>query len=148
MIRSRLAILVLVGLTAAACSAGASVSAPASSAPSGADQGTRVSVTLTDALRMEPAEIVVPVGEVTFVVTNTGAIEHEFLVGDEATQAEHESEMASMPSMGALENGISVKPGETGELTMTFDAPGTSIAGCHVPGHYGGGMKATIIIGS
>jgi uncharacterized cupredoxin-like copper-binding protein len=45
-------------------------------------------------------------------------------------------------------NGIALKPGETKELTVTFDSPGMVIAGCHEPGHYGGGMKATIEIGS
>ena len=30
---------------------------------------------------------------VTFVVTNTGAIDHEFYLGDEDAQAEHEQEM-------------------------------------------------------
>jgi hypothetical protein len=53
-----------------------------------ADQAgaVRVAVTLTDALRIEPAEMTVPVGvPVTFVVTNAGVIPHEFVVGDEAT---------------------------------------------------------------
>ena len=42
--------------------------------------------------------------------------------------------------------GISVMPGETKELTHTFDAAGQTLAGCHVAGHYGGGMKATITV--
>jgi uncharacterized cupredoxin-like copper-binding protein len=39
-----------------------------------------------------------------------------------------------------------VKPGETKELTNTFAEAGKTLAGCHVAGHYGGGMKATISV--
>ena len=149
----RLAAFVLVLLLVGACSAGAS-STPstspsfASSQPSGT--ATRLEVKLTDALKVEPAEVMVPVGRaVTFVVTNAGAIAHEFFVGDEAAQAAHEKEMSSMGGMGHEDaNGIALKPGETRELTITFAAPGKIIAGCHEPGHYAGGMKATIEIGS
>ncbi len=42
--------------------------------------------------------------------------------------------------------GIAVKPGETKELTYTFAEAGEALAGCHVIGHYGGGMKAEITI--
>jgi uncharacterized cupredoxin-like copper-binding protein len=87
---------------------------------------------------------------VTFVVTNAGALEHEFYVGDEAAQAAHEKEMSSMGGMGMSEdgpNGVGVKAGETKELTMTFTTPGSTITGCHVTGHYASGMKATITIG-
>jgi uncharacterized cupredoxin-like copper-binding protein len=105
-------------------------------------------VTLTDTLRIEPAAMTVPAGApITFVVTNTGAIDHEFTVGDEEVQDEHEQEMIDMggtPMNHDLENSITVAPGETKELVYTFDAPGTSLAGCHVPGHYPAGMKATI----
>jgi uncharacterized cupredoxin-like copper-binding protein len=45
------------------------------------------------------------------------------------------------------ENAVGVEPGMTKELTMTFAEPGTTLAGCHVAGHYGAGMKATITIG-
>ena len=136
--------LVLAALVAGACGGAA-----ASPAPPATDTAANVvEVRLTDALRIEPDPIVVPAGvPVTFRVTNTGAAEHEFYVGDEAAQAEHEQQMAE-PGMGHDDpNGIEVAPGATGELTMTFDAPGQTLAGCHVPGHYPGGMKATITIG-
>ncbi len=35
-------------------------------------------------------------------------------------------------------NAIGVEPGQTKELTFTFDEPGTTLAGCHVVGHYAG----------
>ena len=91
----------------------------------------------------------VPAGEpVTFVVTNTGSIDHEFFLGDEAAQAEHEQEMQAGGMAHDEPMGIGVEPGETKELTVTFPEAGTILAGCHVAGHYAGGMKANVEIGS
>jgi uncharacterized cupredoxin-like copper-binding protein len=107
-----------------------------------------VEVNLTDALKIEPASMTVPAGvPVTFVVTNSGATDHEFYLGNEEAQAAHEKEMVEMGGMAHDEpEGIAVKPGETKELTYTFAEAGQTLAGCHVVGHYGGGMKATITV--
>ncbi len=57
----------------------------------------RIAVMLTDAFRIEPCSMTLTAGvPVTFVVTNAGAIAHEFFVGDEAAQAAHAEEMLSM----------------------------------------------------
>ena len=120
---------------------------PAASTPPTA-ASNRVTVSLTDAMRIEPEQMTVPAGQpITFVVTNTGAVDHEFTVGDEEVQDAHEQEMLDMPGMAHDEdNSIIVPPGETKELVYTFDAAGSSLAGCHIPGHYPAGMKATITI--
>ena len=155
--RRSLLLLVSVAILVAACSTGAGATAPAapassvpsaSSAPSDSTAATRVEVNLTDALKIEPASMTVPAGvPVTFVVTNSGATDHEFYLGDEEAQALHEKEMAEMGGMAHDEpEGIAVKPGETKELTYTFGEAGQTLAGCHVAGHYGGGMKATITV--
>ena len=114
----------------------------------GGAAASQVDVTLTDALRIEPASMQVAVGEpVTFVVTNAGVLPHEFVVGDEAVQQEHETTMQGMGSMTHDEpNAIGLEPGETKELTMTFSEPGETLAGCHIPGHYPAGMWATITV--
>jgi uncharacterized cupredoxin-like copper-binding protein len=144
-------VLVAVGVLLAACTGGGAGSTPsaepsASSAPSGS-AATRIEVTLTDALKIEPATMSVPaVVPVTFVVTNSGATEHELYVGDEAAQADHEQEMQAGGMMHDDPNGISLAAGETKELTHTFDEAGETLAGCHVAGHYPGGMKATITV--
>lgn len=153
--RVGLALAGLLALALAACSTGPAASPADGASPSGATgadaspsaAATRVEVSLTDALRIEPAEITVPAGvPVTFVVTNTGATLHEFILGDEAEQQAHEEEMAGGHDMGGEENGAEVPPGETKELVHTFETPGTTLAGCHVAGHYGAGMRATITI--
>ena len=120
-----------------------------SATPTASPGAQRIEVELTDALTMEPAQMTVPRGvPVTFVVTNSGAIDHEFYLGDEQMQAEHAQEMADMGGMMAHdeENGIAVDPGETKELTYTFATAGEWLAGCHVNGHYDAGMLATITI--
>jgi uncharacterized cupredoxin-like copper-binding protein len=148
----RLAPLAAVAVLAAACSGAAATPAPAVStpAPSAAAEPVRVEVKLLDALRIELASTTVPAGvPVTFVVTNTGTVLHEFVLGDEAEQAAHDEEMAEQGGMSMPEDeemAIGVEPGKTKELTVTFEKPGTTLAGCHVVGHYAGGMKATITI--
>jgi uncharacterized cupredoxin-like copper-binding protein len=152
---TRLATLTAVAVLVAACGGGGSTAAPLASLPPAATpsesaeataQATRIEVTLSDALRIEPAAMSVPAGvPVTFVVTNTGTIAHEFVLGDEAAQAEHETEMAGSMGLGPDEEmAIGVDPGMTKELTVTFDSPASLFAGCHVAGHYAGGMKATV----
>ncbi|MBF8290820.1 MAG: putative copper-binding protein [Chloroflexi bacterium] len=136
-------------LVVAACSGGAAPSAPTpteSAAPTGP---VRVEIKLTDGFRIEPSDVSVPVGvPVTFVVTNSGAIDHEFYVGDQAAQDAHAQEMQTMGGMAHDEAmGISLKPGQTKELTITFQSAGALLAGCHVSGHYAAGMKSTITVG-
>lgn len=104
---------------------------------------------MTDALRFDPDEISVEAGEtVTFQVTNDGELIHEFLIGDEAAQAEFEEEMAAGDRMEHdSDAGVSVEPGQTETFEYTFGEAGEKLlAGCHEPGHYGGGMVATIIV--
>jgi uncharacterized cupredoxin-like copper-binding protein len=148
------ALLTAVAVLIGACSSGTGGTVPSTSptsappAPSSA-AATRIEVQLSDALQIKPATMAVPAGvPVTFVVTNTGATDHEFFLGDEEAQAEHEQEMLDMGGMSHDEAmGIGLGPGETKELTVTL-AKGTILAGCHVAGHYPGGMKATVEVGS
>jgi uncharacterized cupredoxin-like copper-binding protein len=152
---SRLVLAPAVTLLIAACSSGTGSSgAPtgasfgvASAVPSASQAEIRVEVTLTDSSTIQLASTTVPVGvPVTFVVTNAGAIVHEFLLGDEEAQAEHEQEMLAGGMAHDEPNGIAVEPGETKELTFTFEEPGETLAGCHEPGHYAAGMKVAITV--
>jgi uncharacterized cupredoxin-like copper-binding protein len=149
----RFPVILATGLLVVACSAGGSGSsaapsiAPTSAGSSAPSAATRIEVKLLDALRIEPAAMTVPMGvPVTFVVTNAGSAEHEFYLGDDAAQAAHEQEMMSGGMAHGDQAGIALKPGETKELTHTFAKAGETLAGCHVIGHYGGGMKAAITV--
>ena len=135
--------------------------------------GTPVRVVMNDRFRYRPSSIVVRAGRrVTFAVTNAGKLPHEFILGDRATQLDHERQMQAMPVGGehmhmdahthgttdhamadhamadhaADGAGLTVPPGQTRRLTRTFHDPGVVLYGCHVLGHWAAGMKGTIAV--
>ena len=151
--RYRLPLIAAIAVALAACSGGSTStpttapSAATASPGAGGSSATAVEVTvkLTDALKMEPASISVKAGvPVRFVVTNSGATDHEFFLGDEAAQMGHGQEMSAMPGMNDGHAGIGLKAGETKTLEYTFAKAGSYLAGCHIGGHYAAGMMATI----
>jgi uncharacterized cupredoxin-like copper-binding protein len=113
-----------------------------------ADADRTVEIIASDDLTFDPAEVAVSPGEViTFRVTNDGQIPHDFVLGDEAAQDEHEEEMAEMEDMEHDEpNTLSVAVGETKELTWKFGEDATEIYGCHQPGHSDGGMLGHVTV--
>ena len=114
-----------------------------------AQDARTIEVTMTDQLAFEPNDFTVAPGEtVRFVVTNTGESVHEFLIGDEAAQAEFEAEMSGGEEMDHdTSSGVSVDPEQTETFDYTFGETDEAIfAGCHEPGHYEGGMVATITV--
>lgn len=120
-----------------------------------ADDGTLVvEIEMVD-VAFAPTAITVPAGEpVRFVFHNTGTAVHEAVIGDEHVQSEHEEAMQAGEGHGDAHGdehhgaipSISLDPGEQGELVHTFDAAGTTLIGCHVPGHYAAGMVVEVQI--
>lgn len=126
------------------------------------DSGSRtIEITMVD-IAFEPTTVTVPAGEaITFVFVNDGAVVHEAVFGNEAVQEDHEAEMAEMGGMemddsdmdgsndgdGAHSEdvpSISLEPGATGEIEVTFDTGDEMIIGCHVPGHWAAGMRVDV----
>ena len=108
-----------------------------------------IEIEATDDLSFEPDQVDVAVGEtVTFRITNTGVLPHDFTLGDAATQDEHDEEMSDMPEGSAHDepNAVTMAAGETKEMTWIFTEAGTVLMGCHIPGHYAGGMRGEITI--
>lgn len=117
--------------------------------PAAAEDADRViEIATSDSLAFEPNEITVSTGEtVTFRLINEGNLVHDFTLGDQAAQDEHEAEMEEMPGMAHDEpNVANIPAGETAELTWTFGDAGTVLVGCHQPGHYDAGMTARITV--
>jgi uncharacterized cupredoxin-like copper-binding protein len=121
--------------------------------------GAPVRVVMNDRFRYRPAAIMVRAGRrVTFDVTNAGRLPHEFILGDRATQLDHERQMQGGPPADGHGHGhaghatagasgaLTVPPGQTRRLTWTFDEPGIVLYGCHVLGHWAAGMKGTIVV--
>jgi len=129
----------------------ATTGAGAAGAPGDPAKATRtIDVRAGDDLRFQPDAVSAKVGEtITFNVPNGGKLEHEFTLGDAAAQTQHEKEMKSTSggqmSM-AQPNSVDVPAGATKQLTWTFTAPGSTLYGCHEPGHYAAGMKGTVTV--
>lgn len=146
-----------------------------SDSDSGSGEGPRtIEITMND-IAFEPTAVTVSEGEtITFVFTNDGAIRHEAVFGDTAVQEEHEAEMAAgdmdMDSDSDMDESdeaghdeaadgeaaeddhdesvpsISLEPGATGELEVTFDDDHEMIIGCHEPGHWAAGMRVDVTV--
>lgn len=112
------------------------------------------------AVRYEPRTITVTVGQpVVLRITNTSTIDHEALLGDERVQKARAAEMKDAEAMGhdmaSHDTTKKAKPGEgfttvapkkTAEIRTTFTKVGRTILGCHLRGHYEGGMRLTVIV--
>lgn len=118
--------------------------------PMDASTASRViEITANDDFTFDPSGVTVTAGEtVTFRVTNTGAIPHDFTLGDTEMQEEHEAEMAEMGAGMAHDepNVFSLQPGDTKEMTWHLTEPGEIIFGCHQVGHYAAGMLGTLTV--
>ncbi len=121
------------------------------SSASAGDDARTVEIDMADNA-FEPDAIDVTEGEtVRFVFTNTGNVAHDAFVGDQAAQDGHAMDMreAEDDDHGGGHGGgnsaaVTVEPGDTGELTHTFDETGSLEIGCHQPGHYESGMKLAL----
>jgi uncharacterized cupredoxin-like copper-binding protein len=109
-----------------------------------------IKVVQLDSLRFEPDDISISAGEtVRFQIFNQGHLPHEFVIGDKEFQDEHERLMAEMGDemLADSPNGVNVEPSAQQSLTWTFTKVGTVLFGCHVSGHYSGGMVGRVQVG-
>lgn len=101
-----------------------------------------------------PESIEIEAGEPTILrFTNRGAVEHEAMIGDSHMQEEF---AASDDHGNHGDDGgdghhgdtmaVTVAAGETADLEVVVDEPGTWYVGCHLPGHYDAGMEAPLTI--
>lgn len=144
----RFSLLAPIGVTLllSACATGGGTDGRGS--PTAASSARTVTATLSDDMTVDLSEVAFSVGEtVTFEVTNTGNVRHELFLGDAHAQAHHAEEMTQMGGMSHDEaDGVAVEPGATKSLEYTFDQAGEILAACHEPGHYEGGMVATLTV--
>jgi uncharacterized cupredoxin-like copper-binding protein len=72
------------------------------------------------------SKLTVPKGAVTFKVTNSGAIVHDFKIGTKKTK--------------------NLSPGQSQTITVTFAKPGKYAFLCTVTGHAAAGMKGMLTV--
>jgi uncharacterized cupredoxin-like copper-binding protein len=97
--------------------------------------------------RFSTGEVRVRPGEtVRFVLRNTDPIPHELIIGDQAVQDLHEAGTES--HHGDRPGEASVAPGATAATTYRFGPAGDRLLfGCHLPGHWGYGMRGELRVG-
>ena len=95
--------------------------------------------------RYEPAAVTVPVGRpVTFVITNTDPIDHEWIVGDAALHERHRT--GTEPVHNARPTEVSIPALSERRTTITFASTGPLQYICHLPGHEAYGMLGTLTV--
>ncbi len=121
--------------------------------PGHAEDATRtVSVTMKETVRgdmvFEPGSIDVRHGEtIRFTITNSGALDHEFVMDTQANVIEHKTLMQRFPEMIHEEaNAIRLEPGQSHDLIWTFSNIGEFEFACLIPGHYESGMYGPITV--
>jgi uncharacterized cupredoxin-like copper-binding protein len=93
----------------------------------------------------DPAIVHVPAGrQVTFVITNSDPIDHEWIVGDAATHERHRN--GTEPVHDARPTEVTIPAGTVRRTTVTFGAVGSEQFICHLPGHEAYGMVGTVVI--
>lgn len=93
----------------------------------------------------EPTRVTVPAGRpVTFVITNSDPIDHEWIVGDAASHERHRT--GTEASHGGRPTELSIPAGAERRTSVTFEAAGSQPFICHLPGHERYGMVGTVVI--
>ena len=107
-----------------------------------------IAVDMADTMRFTPSEIRVRRGDtVRFVVSNSGKVMHEMVIGTREELEKHAELMKKHPGMEHDEPYMAhVAPGRKEEIAWTFTKRGTFMYGCLVPGHWEAGMKGTIVV--
>jgi uncharacterized cupredoxin-like copper-binding protein len=131
---------VIVGVVAAGCSSPAAAS-DAPSVPAAA--GGSVAVQLSE-WKVVAAPATAPAGSVTFAVTNTGTMIHEFVVvktdlkGDALTVVDHKIDESVLTPVDEIED---IAVAATPSLTVDL-AAGHYVLLCNIETHYEQGMHA------
>ncbi len=94
-----------------------------------------VHIDMDDEMRYIPDHLTVKQGEtIKFVLKNSGAIDHEFVLGTEEDLMKHYEQMQKAPEMEHEDpNQVRVAPGQAGEVVWHFTKAGKVDFGCLMP---------------
>lgn len=107
-----------------------------------------VQVAMSDAMRFAPDFITVARGEtVRIVLSNTGKLGHEMVLGTAEELQQHAAMMRKFPAMEhAAAHMAHVAPGATAEIVWHFSRAGTFDFACLIPGHSEAGMRGQVAV--
>ena len=105
-----------------------------------------IEIDMRDTMRFVPEHLVVKRGEtVRFVVTNSGAVLHELVLGRMKDLEHHAALMKKFPGMEHDEPHMAhVDPGKKGGFVWQFNRAGEFHYGCLIPGHFEAGMVGRV----
>ena len=85
--------------------------------------------------------------QIRFMISNSGELEHEFVLATTAENLKHAEEMKKNPEMEHDDpNARRVKPKKRDEIVWRFTKAGQFEFGCLIPGHREAGMTGIIIV--
>ena len=107
-----------------------------------------VSVAMADRMRYAPANIEVEQNEtVRFVVTNSGKLKHEIMLGTDKDLMGHYEALKKNPAkVHAEANMVTLAFGQTGEVVWESTKAGKVDFACLQPRHYEAGMKGAVTV--
>lgn len=117
--------------------------------PSKPSRTIEVAMTEDDGtMAFDPPSVAIKVGEqIKLVLTNKGALDHEFMLDSVEKNAKHRLAMQENPEMEHDDpNGRRLKPSETSDVVWKFSKAGTFEFACLIPGHSEAGMKGVVIV--
>jgi uncharacterized cupredoxin-like copper-binding protein len=105
-----------------------------------------IKIAMSDKMRFSPNSITVKQGEtVKFVVSNSGKMLHEMVIGTMDELKEHGEMMKKFPELEHEEPFMThVVPGASEALVWNFNRPGDFRFACLIPGHFDAGMLGKI----
>lgn len=109
-----------------------------------------IEISMADTMRFSPESLEITQGDVVrFVLTNAGALQHEFVLGTNESLVEHSALMMKFPNMEHEEPYMAhVDPGKDMDIIWKFSQAGNFEFGCLLPGHFDAGMKGSISVSS
>jgi len=111
----------------------------------GLDDGRHIEISIHYS-HFSPTWVRVPLGvPVTVVLHNEDPIDHEWIVGDAAVHERHRT--GTEPVHASRPTEVSIPAGATRVTTITFQASGSQLYICHLPGHEAYGMVGTLMVG-
>jgi uncharacterized cupredoxin-like copper-binding protein len=95
--------------------------------------------------RFVPADVTVPAGRpVTIELRNDDPIEHEWIVGSEASHEAHRT--GTEPYHDTRPTEVTIPALDSRTTTVVFEEPGSYRYICHLPGHEAYGMTGTLLV--
>lgn len=107
-----------------------------------------IRVKMSDGMRFAPGTLQIKLGEtIRFVVSNSGKLTHEMVLGTMDDLRQHAELMKRHPGMEHDEPYmIHVASGKTQTMVWQFTKTGEFHYGCLVPGHFEAGMVGKLIV--